>query len=158
MLVGLIASLLSLPVFSQMENEESEHSGSGHAHPGFPHHTLGVFVGDTTEERRDQALTLGLEYEYRASEGFGFGLIAEHVGGDFDTNVVVLPVAMHRGPWKLYAGPGIEDSEEGSEPLLRVGVEYGFRVGAYEISPQIDIDFVDDERLLIFGVVIARPF
>ncbi|MFK8041779.1 hypothetical protein [Congregibacter sp.] len=145
-------------------HEDAEHEGaaSGAEHyqgHGYPHHTLGVFLGDTTETRRNQGITLGLEYEYRASERFGVGAILEHVGGDFDTNIAVLPVAYHRGPWKLYAGPGIEDSEEeGSTFLVRVGLEYGFHFGKYEVSPQIDVDFVDDEHLFIFGVVIARPF
>lgn len=145
-------------------SEPAEHHGGaethgGHSELGFPHHTLGVFIGDTTETRRNQGLTLGLEYEYRMNERFGVGAIFEHVAGDFDTNVVVLPVALHRGPWKLYAGPGVEDSEEeGSTFLMRVGLEYGFHFDAYEVSPQIDVDFVDGEHLFIFGVTIARPF
>lgn len=134
-------------------------SADGNGEYEIPHHTAGLFVGDTTETRRSQGLTLGLEYEYRMTERFGVGVIAEHVGGDFDTNIAVLPVAIHQGPWKVYAGPGMERSdEEGSVFLLRVGLEYGFHVGDYEISPQLDVDFIDDEHLLIFGVVIARPF
>ncbi|EED34013.1 conserved hypothetical protein [gamma proteobacterium NOR5-3] len=132
---------------------------SGHSKLGFPHQTVGVFMGDTTATRRYQGLTLGLEYEYRINERFGVGAIFEHVGGDFHTNVAVLPVAIHRGPWKVYAGPGIEDSEEeGSFFLVRLGLEYGFHFDAYEVSPQIDVDFVDGEHLFIFGVTIARPF
>lgn len=123
-----------------------------------PHHTLGVFVGDTTEGQRANGVTLGLEYEYRLNERFGIGAIAEHVWGDFNTNVYVLPVAAHYGPWKIYAGAGVEDGEHGSEPLFRVGIEYGFHTGGYEISPQIDVDFVGGEELVVFGIVIARPF
>ena len=153
-LASVVATALCSAVVAQ-----SEHVGSRSGSHSFPHHTVGVFIGDTTEERRAQGITLGAEYEYRAAETFGIGVIAERVGGDFDTNVFVLPVALHRGPWKVYAGPGLEDSEEsGSEFLIRAGVEYGFHVGEYEISPQLDIDFVDGDQLLIFGVVIARPF
>ncbi|WOJ95100.1 hypothetical protein R0135_07985 [Congregibacter variabilis] len=141
------------------EHEVASHTQSSPGHLAFPHHTLGVFIGDTTETRRNQGLTLGLEYEYRMNEQFGVGAIFEHVGGDFHTNVAVLPVAVHRGPWKLYAGPGLEDSEEeGSVFLVRVGLEYGFHFDAYEVSPQIDVDFVDGEHLFIFGVTIARAF
>ncbi|WOJ98242.1 hypothetical protein R0137_06650 [Congregibacter brevis] len=146
-------------VHESAEHEGAESGPEHHESHGYPHHTLGVFLGDTTETRRNQGLTLGLEYEYRASERFGVGAILEHVGGDFDTNIAVLPVAYHRGPWKVYAGPGVEDSEEeGSTFLVRLGLEYGFHFGKYEVSPQIDVDFVDDEQLFIFGVVIARPF
>lgn len=129
-----------------------------HGGPGaFPGHTLGVFIGDTSEDSLNrEGLTLGLEYEYRVSEGFGLGLTAEHIGGDFDTGVFVLPAAFHSGPWKFYTGPGIEFHSGERESLLRVGVEYGFHFKNYEISPQVDFDFVDGERLFVIGLVIAR--
>lgn len=146
------------PALAARHAAVSHTQSTGH-HRAFPHHTLGVFVGDTSEDRRNQGLTLGLEYEYRVNERFGLGAIIEHVAGDLDTNVAVLPLAWHRGPWKLYAGPGLEKSkEESAEFLLRVGLEYGFHFGAYELSPQVDVDFVDGEHLLIFGVTLARPF
>ena len=78
------------------------------------------------------------------------------MGGDFDTNVLAIPFAAHRGRWKFYAGPGIEFSDEGDEPLFRIGAEYGFHLGSFELSPQLDLDFVDGERLFVFGLVIAR--
>jgi hypothetical protein len=125
-------------------------------------HTVGLFLGSTGQDRRTEerraGVTLGLEYEYRLGPRLGVGAVAEYARGDFDTIVLVAPVAHHANAWKLYAGPGVEVSEEGSEPLLRVGVEYGFEVGEMEISPQIDVDFVGGERLLIFGVVFARRF
>jgi hypothetical protein len=133
----------------------AEDSGGGHGEVFEPHSTLGVFLGDTTENRRD-GLTLGLEYEYRLNEVVGIGLTAEHVGGAFDTNVIAIPIAAHRGRWKLYAGPGIEFSDDGDEPLFRIGAEYGFHYGSLEISPQLDLDFVNGERLFVFGLVIAR--
>ncbi len=139
---------------SNAASEHGESHGEGAAH--LPGHTLGVFLGDTTEDRRD-GFTLGLEYEYRLSERYGLGLTAEHISGDFDTNVLVAPIALHNGAWKVYAGPGIEDGEEGTEPLFRVGVEYGFHFGKLEVSPQVDVDFVESEHLLVIGVVLAVP-
>jgi hypothetical protein len=122
-----------------------------------PHHVLGVFIGDTTESRRE-GLTLGLEYEYRVSQRLGLGATIEHVAGDFDADVYVLPIALHNGPWKVYAGPGLERGEEGDAPLLRLGAEYGFHMGKFEISPQLDVDFVEDETLFVIGVVFAYLF
>jgi len=119
-----------------------------------PHSTLGVFIGDTTEDRRD-GITLGAEYEYRFSEPFGIGVTAEHVSGDFDTNVIALPIALHRDRWKLYAGPGMEFADGDEEPLFRIGVEYGFHFGGLEVSPQVDVDFVDGEQLFVWGIVFA---
>jgi hypothetical protein len=144
---------LSLALLPAMA-EEPDSAAHGHHEP---HSVIGVFIGDTTEDRRD-GLTLGLEYEYRATENLGVGFTVEHVSGDFDTNVFVLPVALHNGAWKVYAGPGVESGEEGDEPLFRVGVEYGLHAGEYEISPQLDVDFVDGEQLIVFGVVFAREF
>lgn len=143
---------LSLPSLVSA-GEEPTHATVEHR----PQHMLGVFLGDTTENRRE-GVTFGLEYEYRISSALGIGATAERVAGDFDTNVFVLPVALHSGPWKVYAGPGWEHTDEGNEALFRVGVEYGFEAGRYEISPQIDVDFVDGERLFVIGVVFARPF
>ena len=140
---GAIFAHLYQPALAE-ESETRHESGN----------TLGVFLGDTTEDRREGA-TLGLEFEHRFSEHYGVGVTAEHVVGDFDTNVLAIPVAVHSGPWKLYAGPGMEYSHGHGEPLLRLGAEYGFHVGEYEISPQVDVDFVDGERLLVFGLVFA---
>ena len=125
------------------------------------HHTIGVFVGNSTEDRREDrrnGATLGLEYEYRYSQNYGVGLVVEHVFGDLDVNVIAAPFAWHRGPWKLYAAPGIETGHGESEPLFRVGVEYGFEAGGLEISPQVDLDFVNGERVFVIGVVFATPF
>lgn len=125
-------------------------------------HTIGLFLGATSQDRRSNSRrsggTLGIEYEYRVNPRLGVGAVAEHVRGGFDTTVLVAPLAYHAEEWKLYAGPGVELSEDGSETLLRLGVEYGFRFGDLEVSPQVDLDFVDGERLFIIGVVVAHPF
>ena len=133
------------------EADKSHESHNSHE-SSEPHSTVGIFIGDTNEDRRN-GFTVGLEYEYRVSQLLGLGITAEHVAGEFDTNVFVAPIALHSGPWKVYAGPGIEDGEEGSEFLMRVGLEYGFHFGEYEISPQVDVDFVDGEQLFVLGVV-----
>ncbi len=74
-------------------------------------------------------------------------------------NVYAVPFAYHTGHLKIFIAPGIEDSDHhGREFLLRLGVEYGFEVGNYEIAPQFDIDFVDGEEVLVLGLVIARRF
>lgn len=148
----LVAALLFCSQASSVIAQETSAHHGGEFEPG---HVVGVFLGETTEDRRGN-FTLGLEYEYRLSEAFGVGLTAEHIGGDFDTNVFVLPVARHYGPWKVYAGPGVERRDGDTEGLVRVGVEYGFHLGEYEISPQIDFDWVDGERLFVIGVVFAR--
>ena len=139
--------------------EETSHSDAEHAGHA-RHHTLGIFIGNSTEDRREEprrGATLGIEYEYRFAAEYGVGLVLERVSGDLDVNVVAAPFAYHRGPWKLYAAPGIESGHGKSEVLLRVGAEYGFHVGGMEISPQVDLDFVSGERVFVIGVVLAVP-
>ena len=60
---------------------------------------------------------------------------------------------------KFYIAPGIEDSDaHGSESLVRLSAEYAFEKGAWEISPQLAVDFVDGEEVLILGVVFGKGF
>ena len=127
----------------------------------YSRHMLGLFVGAAHEEfgRRDNGLALGLEYEYRFESRFGAGVILEHTYGNLDTWVYALPFAYHNGPWKLYAAPGVEEGEAGSEAMLRLGVEYGFHVGNWEISPQVDVDFIEREgEVFVLGLTFARGF
>ncbi len=143
--------------------EHGGQSGAGHEAHGAniefePHHTVGLFVGDSREDTREENReggTLALEYEYRFTERYGIGVTWERVFGEFDENLLVIPFAMHQGPWKFYAGPGFEDATGEREMTLRLGVEYGFHVGDVEISPQFDVDFVDGEEVFVIGVVFA---
>lgn len=128
---------------------------------GYHDHVFGVFVGGASEEigRRENGFVLGFEYEYRFGPNLGIGAIIERTYGDLEIDVYALPIAYHNGPWKLYVAPGIEDGAGGSETMFRVGVEHGFHVGKWEISPQVDIDFVERETdVLVIGVVFARGF
>lgn len=142
--------------------EEGAHADSP-AHGSHPYHThiLALFVGGAHEEfgRRENGAAIGIEYEYRFGPRFGVGAILEHTYGDLDTWVYAIPFAYHNGPWKFYAAPGIEEGEAGSERMLRLGVEYGFHVGRWEISPQVDIDVVEREgEVYVLGLTFARGF
>ncbi|RLA31915.1 MAG: hypothetical protein DRR11_09610 [Gammaproteobacteria bacterium] len=117
-----------------------------------------MFIGLTSEDRRESGLALGIEYEYRLNRSFGIGVLAEHTFGDVDTTVYAMPFAYHSGRWKAYVGPGIEDGDLGNESLWRVGAEYAFEVGRWEVSPQLDIDFIDGDTALVLGVTIGKGF
>ncbi len=143
---------IALPM---MANAEETAHGEHHAGAESHKHYFAGFIGGA-DEGRDEGLALALEYERRLSPRFGIGGVVEHTYGDLDTWVYAVPLAYHNGPWKLYAAPGIEDGEHGSESLIRLGVEYGFHRGNWEISPQFDIDFVDGEEIFVFGVAFGR--
>jgi hypothetical protein len=138
--------------------EASQAAGQEHGHHD---NAIGFFVGLATEEAgsRENGAAVGIEYERRLSDQFGIGGIVEHTYGDLDVWVYAVSFAWHAGPWRLYAAPGIEDTHHGSEGLLRLGIEYGFPVGGWEIAPQFDIDFVEREaEVLVIGVTFARGF
>ena len=144
----------SLPAISTAAERGAEHDDSHADHKN----VLAAFVGVTHEGRRENAASLGIEYERRLDERFGIGVVAERTFGSLDFWVFAVPLAYHSGPWKVYVAPGIEDSDLGSEDLFRVGVEYGFEVGSWEIAPQLDVDFVDGEEVVVLGVTFGKGF
>ena len=155
LLVVLFATC-ALPVYAQTVEHESAsvHHAAHDFHPNF----LGMFVGVTSEARREKGIALGIEYERRLNKSFGIGLLAEYTSGDLDFWVYAVPFAYHTGRWKFYIAPGIEDGHDGSESLIRIGAEYAYEVGAWEISPQLDWDFVDGEQVFVLGVVLGKGF
>jgi hypothetical protein len=152
-----IAAILLAIAWPTIANaEETAHGEHAAGHESHKHYVAG-FIGGA-DEGRDEGLALAVEYERRLNARWGIGGMLEHTYGDLDTWVLAIPVAFHNGPWKLYAAPGVEDAEHGSEALLRLGVEYGFRSGKWEISPQFDIDFVDGKEIFVLGVAFGQWF
>jgi hypothetical protein len=149
-------------VYAQTDDHESsEHeSASGHesAH-GSHKNVVSFFTGVTHAGRRENGAALGVAYERLLSESFGIGVLAEHTFGDADFTVYAVPFAYRIDRWKFYVAPGIEDSaEHGTESLVRLGAEYAFKAGSWEISPQLAVDFVDGDEVLILGVVFGKGF
>jgi hypothetical protein len=157
-LLALLGAVASAP--AQADAASAANFSYSHAH-GYHTHTLGIFIGAASDNlgHRDEGLALGMEYEYRLNKPFGVGAIVEHTYGNLDTWVYALPLSYHRGRWKIYAAPGIEDGHHGSESMLRVGFEYGYRVGAWDIAPQVDVDLIERERdVFVVGLTILRGF
>lgn len=134
-------------------NSEVTHEGSSEHH----RNVIGIFLG-VTDEGREEAGTLGVEYARHINESFSIGAVAEFARVDLDYAVYLVPFVYNNGPWAFYAGPGLEDSDEGSEYLTRVGMEYDFEVGEFEIAPQLNVDFVDGEEVVVAGLFFAKGF
>jgi hypothetical protein len=147
----VLSTILDISIASADDGDNVEAGGLE-----YHEHVVAFFVGVAQEGARDDGVAVGIEYERRWSSRFGIGASLEHTFGDIDTWVIAIPLAYHAGAWKLYAGPGLEDGEEGSEALLRVGAEHGFEVGEWEFAPQVDIDFVDGERTWVVGITFAK--
>jgi len=155
--LALLLIVVGAPsAFAQTSEHESpsDHEATHDFHPNL----LALFVGVTSEERNDSGLTLGIEYERRVNESFGVGLLAEYSFGDLDFWVYAVPFAYHTGRWKFYIAPGVEDGDHGRESLVRIGGEYAYKVGAWEISPQLDVDFVGGEQVAVLGVTFGKGF
>ena len=148
-------ALIAFAVFNQPAAAES----AEHGHEYAPN-LVAAFVGITSEDRRENGLSLGLEYERRLSRSFGIGALAELTFGDIEVWVFAVPFAFHTGPWKFYVAPGFEnaDDTDDNESLIRVGGEYGFEVGRWEIAPQLDVDLVDGDVVLVGGVTFGWGF
>jgi hypothetical protein len=120
--------------------------------------TLALLLGGTFEARRENGFTVGLEYERRLNATVGVGIAGEHVFGDLDFTIVVLPVFFHTGSWKFLVGPGIEDGDTSSEFMVRFGGAYEFDVSGWIIAPGMDFDLVAGDVVPVIGVAIGKEF
>ena len=159
--LAVLCAVCTSPVYAQSDgHESSEHeSASGHdsAH-GAHKNVVAFFVGVTHEGRRENGAALGIAYERLLNESFSIGVFAEHTFGGDDFTVYAVPFVYWVDRWKFLVAPGIEDGGHGTESLVRLGAEYGFEAGSWEISPQLAVDFVDGEEVLILGVVFGKGF
>lgn len=138
--------------------DDGDSHESGH-HGEFHPNTIGGFIGITGEDRRERALTLGIEYERRFTERFGLTLSAERVLGDLDFTVVTVPLAIHVEEWIFSVGPGYEMPDEGSDHhLVRVGASRVFTVGNTEYVPKINLDFIDGDVVIVGGLFVGLGF
>ena len=162
LLFALLCTVCTETIYAQTaEHDASEHeSVTGHeSDHGHHKNFFAIFVGFTHEGRRENAAALGFGYERLLNESFAIGVFAEHTFGDADFTVYGVPFSYRVDRWKFYIAPGIEDSDaHGTESLVRLSAEYAFETGSWEISPQIAVDFVDGDEVLVLGVVFGKGF
>ena len=152
----VIAALITLVVLSP----------AGATAQGHHANSVSVFLRVTGEGRRQRAGTLGLEYERRLGEHWAIAPAIEHAFGELNFSVVTLSVGYRFDNWAVFAGPGIEwaEHEHGdrsateSEFLFRTGIMYEFEVGELIVAPQAIVDFVADEKVVVFGVTLGVGF
>ncbi|MDH3744352.1 MAG: hypothetical protein OES47_04535 [Acidobacteriota bacterium] len=152
--------------------EHGEEHSAEHEEHEFHRHHVSVFLGVTDGEvtidsgpgpvtvKDEQAFTVGLDYEYRLTRRWGIGALVDYAGKDFRTSVLGVPVFIHASErLKLVLAPGIEEREhEGSEFMVRAGLEYEFEVGGISVAPAVNLDFVDDEETLVYGLSVGKGF
>ena len=161
LLFAALCTMCTPTVYAQtVEHDSSEHeSTSGHEIAHEAHrNVLSFFAGLTHAGRRDNSPVLGVAYERLLSDSFSIGVFVEHTFGRADFTVYAIPFGYRVDRWKVYVAPGIEDGEHGTESLVRLGTEYAFEAGSWEISPQLAVDFVDGDEVLVLGVVFGKGF
>jgi hypothetical protein len=165
--LSILAALILLTVIAIApalgENTVNENESSHAEAHEFHRNWAALFIGVTSEDRRNGKPVLGVEYARHLNPAFAIGGIVEYTFGDQKFWVVAVPFAYRVGPWKAYIAPGLEAEElqdglNESEFLLRIGGEYAFEIGKLEVAPQIDVDFVDDETVFVIGVTIGTSF
>lgn len=120
---------------------------------------VNLFVGNTQNGSLNGA-SIGVGYERRLTSLFGVGGFLEYAGGDFD--VTSLGATLHLHPhagWEFKLSPGVELDGGEQDLMFRVGVGYEFEVvPSWAIVPELNVDFVDGESELIYGVSAQYEF
>jgi hypothetical protein len=136
--------------------EEVEHSENVRAHEH--RHHIALFLGATHTDDEDE-FSIGIDYEYRLKPILGVGGLAEYTGGDLETTVLAAALFIHPyDEWRLVLAPGFENEDGDNEFLFRAGVSYAFPVGKWTVSPEFNVDFVDEEENLVYGLSFGRGF
>ena len=165
----LALALCAMPVAAQHHaepaagghDEEAGH-GDSHAHP---FHAVGVFIGDARLDHANE-LAVGLEYEARLANWVGVGVVAERMPGAHHSDGVTLALAgVHLHPYKGLRISTVAGAEfvGGDHPqrkfLFRLGGAYDIPIGHWgAVAPTFNLDFVNNERVPVFGTAFLVHF
>ena len=118
---------------------------------------LELFVGITHDDGDNEA-SLGLTYE-RKFERFGTGVIVEITKSETREYIVALPLFWHPAePWRAVFAIGAEINDGDQSFLSRVGGSYEIEFSGWSLSPEVNVDFVDDRAVLVFGASFVWKF
>jgi hypothetical protein len=161
LLFGFAVFILTNPVFSiaQVHQGDSDHESNHHHDKNH----LALFLGASSNlEHSHTAFTLGLDYEYRFAEKFGTGLLAEYIFEDQAEVLLGVPIVWHPVQnLKIMAAPLVAFSilkviPDGTqlhlELGLRLGTAYDFHFKNNSIGPAINLDFIDGNTVLVYGL------
>ncbi len=165
----LILFLMSISVFAR--GHKKHHSGVNH---------VGIFVGATSNVKANHTdLTVGLDYEYRANQYLGVGLIGDYIMGEHTETLIMAGVFYHpTNSLKLYLANGFtiaKESEEAegdshssseekaeektvSNHVLRLGMGYGFHIGSFSVTPTVAWDLITGNSSFAYGITFGIGF
>jgi hypothetical protein len=108
----------------------------------------------------ENGASIGLEYVYRISPLFSIGGLGEYAGGDFNSWVIGIPLYIRPyAGWFFRLAPGLEFEDSETNFLFRVGSGYEFELmPRWLLSPEINVDFVDGDTKLVYGLTLSWEF
>lgn len=118
-----------------------------------------LFLGNTQNGSSNGA-SIGVSYERRLSQLFGFGGYVEYAGGDFATSAVGANFVLHpHAGWIVKLSPGVEFDDHSTNFQFRLGAAYDFEITpSWSLAPEFNVEFVDGERNLIYGLSAGYAF
>lgn len=155
-----------------------KHEGSaddGRSHAGRHHpNEVAVFLGATDEPGHDPEFTWGLDYKRRIAERWAVGALFDHVGGELRNSLIAPSITWwpDLGDFELLAAAGVEfhdgrggagehgeRDEDETHFVIRIGSGYNLRIGErYGVIPNVNLDFVDGERVWVYGLNFTYGF
>ena len=152
-------ALILLPFASQAIAEQTH----GHDNKVHGPHIVEFFLGATSADHHghtEQAGSLGASYRYAFNHTVSAGVLAEYTGGALDHWVVGIPFVFNlgHGGWQGTLMPGAEITSSHEEALFRVGVGYEFELDGYALKPELNVDFVNGETVVVLGASIGFRF
>jgi len=116
-----------------------------------------LFVGITHDDGENDP-SLGVTYEHRFGR-FGTGFIAEFTKSDRRDSVLAVPFFWHPAdPWRTVVAIGTEYNEGENSFLARVGGSYEIEFSGWSLSPEVNVDFVDQGTVLVIGASFVWKF
>jgi len=116
-----------------------------------------LFVGITHDDGENDP-SLGLTYERRFGQ-FGTGFIAEITKDARRETVLALPFFWHPAdPWRTVVAIGTEYNDGENSFLTRVGGSYEFEFSGWSLSPEVNVDFVDQGTVVVIGASFVWKF
>ena len=165
----------------QAEGGAQEDHGEKHGDRPHHKNDLGIFLGLTDEHDHALEPTLGIVYRHLVGRRVAVGALFDYAGGKLRNSILAASLTwLPFGRLQLTAAPGVEfhrgrgqtvdcgcgatSKSEGPEQtglfdedatyfVFRLGAGWHFPIGQiYGVSPNINVDFVDGERVWVYGV------
>ncbi len=156
-LVG-VATALFFTAGTAMASDEAE-GGLHHESEEHQRNKVELGIANTHTEHGENAFTLAASYNYRFSKAASIGVLGEYAFDPLDQWVFGLPLKFFPGQgWVLVAMPGVEIHGGHQKPLFRLGVGYEFEMDGYSITPEFNVDWVEDEVEYVIGVSVGFGF